>query len=319
MWAQFAIRIAAIATGLAAYLPGPASAGRRSARTTLSQSTISNTSSTRSRPGTSAATHRASAPLGNSTMASFPTGNSISLRRRRSIALQVAPRSLATATPNSASNIVSSKRTTRVYGRWSAFFRLSNFQREIRGSGLGAGHVRVYLPVWLQKSFGDWTTYGGGGYWINHGGGTMDQNYWFFGWLLQKKVTDKLVIGGEIFHQTADTIGGKTARGSISVPYTISMNTIICWCQLERGCRTRPKQISTRGILGIRSLNRRGLIRCGKDADDGSQSDERRLPSMLTRRQLQAALRQLCRAASLVVGTEWANQRRSALLCQYRS
>ena len=55
-------------------------------------------------------------------------------------------------------------------------------------SGLGAGDARLYLPVWIQKSFGDWTTYGGG-YWINHGRGMMDQDYWFFGWLLQKQVT----------------------------------------------------------------------------------------------------------------------------------
>ena len=82
-----------------------------------------------------------------------------------------------------------------------------------QADGLGAGHARVYLPVWLQKSFGDWTTYGGGGYWINHGGGTDDQDYWFFGWLLQKQVTKNLAIGGEIFHQTADTIGGKDTTG----------------------------------------------------------------------------------------------------------
>ena len=35
------------------------------------------------------------------------------------------------------------------------------------GRGLGAGKTRVYLPVWLQKDFGDWTIYGGGGYWID--------------------------------------------------------------------------------------------------------------------------------------------------------
>ena len=79
--------------------------------------------------------------------------------------------------------------------------------------GLGAGHYRGYLPVWFQKSSGDWTTYGGGGYWINHGNGTLDKDYWYMGWLLQRKVTDKLVIGAEIFHQTADTIGGKDSTG----------------------------------------------------------------------------------------------------------
>jgi len=79
--------------------------------------------------------------------------------------------------------------------------------------GLGAGHVRFYLPVWAQKSYGDWTTYGGGGYWFNHGGGTNDKDYWFFGWLLQKKVTDKLTIGGELFHQTPTTIDGVDETG----------------------------------------------------------------------------------------------------------
>ena len=33
--------------------------------------------------------------------------------------------------------------------------------------GLGAGHTQVFLPVWVQKTLGGWTTYGGGGYWIN--------------------------------------------------------------------------------------------------------------------------------------------------------
>jgi hypothetical protein len=79
--------------------------------------------------------------------------------------------------------------------------------------GLGAGHVRAFFPLWLQKSFGDWITYGGGGYWVNHGGDTLDRDYWFFGWLLQRKVTEKLVIGGEIFHQTATEIDGKDSTG----------------------------------------------------------------------------------------------------------
>ena len=71
--------------------------------------------------------------------------------------------------------------------------------------GLGAtGEMREYLPLWIQKDFGDWTTYGGGGYWHNPGLGNKDN--WFFGWLLQRKVTDKLTLGGELFHQTAETI-----------------------------------------------------------------------------------------------------------------
>ena len=54
--------------------------------------------------------------------------------------------------------------------------------------GLGAGYVQAFLPVWIQKDFGKWTTYGGGGYWINPGTGNRD--YWFTGLLLQRQVTD---------------------------------------------------------------------------------------------------------------------------------
>jgi hypothetical protein len=77
--------------------------------------------------------------------------------------------------------------------------------------GLGTGHTQFFLPVWIQKSFGAWTTYGGGGYWRNPGAGNRD--YWFTGWLVQRQVTDNLAIGGELFHQTADTAGGHDSTG----------------------------------------------------------------------------------------------------------
>ncbi len=72
--------------------------------------------------------------------------------------------------------------------------------------GLGAGHFRAFLPIWIQKSFGDWTTYGGGGYWFNQDNLLGDKDYWFFSWLLQRKVFEKLTIGGEIYHQTSPNI-----------------------------------------------------------------------------------------------------------------
>jgi len=75
---------------------------------------------------------------------------------------------------------------------------------------LGAGYIRAYFPIWIQKSFGDWTTYGGGGYWINHGDDTVNRDYWFVGWLLQRQVTKQLAIGGEVFHQTATLAFGAT-------------------------------------------------------------------------------------------------------------
>ncbi len=77
--------------------------------------------------------------------------------------------------------------------------------------GLGTGRTRAFLPLWGQKDFGDWTTFGGGGYWINPGPG--NKNYWFAGWVLQRKVTDRLALGVELFHQTPEKIGGCQSTG----------------------------------------------------------------------------------------------------------
>jgi hypothetical protein len=64
--------------------------------------------------------------------------------------------------------------------------------------GLGEGRVRVFFPVWFQKSWGPWTTYGGGGYWYHPG--EDNKNYWFTGWLLQREFSKMLTIGAEIFN-----------------------------------------------------------------------------------------------------------------------
>jgi hypothetical protein len=71
--------------------------------------------------------------------------------------------------------------------------------------GLGTGRTHAFVPLWVQKDFGDWTTYGGGGYWINPG--PSNKNFWFTGWMLQHKITGKLALGIELFHQTPDEIG----------------------------------------------------------------------------------------------------------------
>ncbi|MCG6881892.1 MAG: transporter [Deltaproteobacteria bacterium] len=77
--------------------------------------------------------------------------------------------------------------------------------------GLGNGKVQCFLPIWLQKDFGKWTTYGGGGYWINPG--PENKNYWFSGILLQYAFSDSFYLGGEVFYQTADTVDGESSFG----------------------------------------------------------------------------------------------------------
>ena len=77
--------------------------------------------------------------------------------------------------------------------------------------GLGNGAAQVFLPIWLQKSWEPWTTYGGGGYWINPGQG--NQNFWFFGWVLQRDISKKLTLGAEVYHRTPPFEDGESDTG----------------------------------------------------------------------------------------------------------
>lgn len=75
---------------------------------------------------------------------------------------------------------------------------------------LGNGATQIFLPVWLQKKWGDWQTYGGG-YWINHAADA--RNHWFFGWQLQKEISGHLTLGGEIFHNGEEVSGEGSSTG----------------------------------------------------------------------------------------------------------
>ena len=71
------------------------------------------------------------------------------------------------------------------------------------GQGLGNGRAWFRLPVWLQKSWGSWTSYGGGGAALNSAPGMRD--YPFGGWLVQRDLDSHLTLGGEVFAQGQDT------------------------------------------------------------------------------------------------------------------
>jgi hypothetical protein len=80
-----------------------------------------------------------------------------------------------------------------------------------RSRGLGNGYAQVFLPIWIQKSWGPWTSYGGGGYWVNPGPGNKD--YWMFGWTATRDFSKKLTAGAELIRNTPDSAGsgGETA------------------------------------------------------------------------------------------------------------
>jgi len=68
--------------------------------------------------------------------------------------------------------------------------------------GLGNGRTWFQLPLWLQKSWGPWTTCGGGDVTLNSAPGHRD--YPFGGGLLQRDFGEHLMLGGELFMQGRD-------------------------------------------------------------------------------------------------------------------
>jgi hypothetical protein len=75
--------------------------------------------------------------------------------------------------------------------------------------GLGNGRAWTRLPLWAQKSCGPWTTCGGIGYAINPAPG--QRNHLFGGWLLQRELSKKLTLGGEVYFQGADSADAESS------------------------------------------------------------------------------------------------------------
>jgi len=68
--------------------------------------------------------------------------------------------------------------------------------------GLGSGQPQFLFPLWLQKSWGAWTSFGGGGYWVNPGSGNRD--WIFLGWEIQRDLSSLLTLGLEgVYHSAS--------------------------------------------------------------------------------------------------------------------
>lgn len=75
--------------------------------------------------------------------------------------------------------------------------------------GLGSSRASYFLPVWLEKDWGPWTVYGGGGRWFETEAGRRD--WWYGGALVQRQITPDLYLGAEVFHSTAQAVDGRGA------------------------------------------------------------------------------------------------------------
>ncbi|HEX2586393.1 MAG TPA: hypothetical protein VHL14_14800 [Steroidobacteraceae bacterium] len=84
-----------------------------------------------------------------------------------------------------------------------------------------SSHVSVLLPVWIGKEGAFWNWFGGGGYLINPGEG--NRNAWLSGLALTRSIGERMHVGLEIYHQTAQTEDSQSFTGvNAGVDYKLS-------------------------------------------------------------------------------------------------
>ncbi len=88
---------------------------------------------------------------------------------------------------------------------------------------IGDKHASFLLPVWVEKDFGKWSTFGGGGCALNNGDGGRD--YCLAGWAVTREIAPALHVGAEIYHQSAGMRGGRASTGlGAGATYDLSQN-----------------------------------------------------------------------------------------------
>lgn len=98
--------------------------------------------------------------------------------------------------------------------------------------GLGVGSTWYRIPVWVQKSWGDWTSYGGAGRVLTNEPGY--KSYTFAGWLLQKKINKHWTLGGEVFGHGAEGIASTVPESATMIDvggyYFLTDNFEVLFC-----------------------------------------------------------------------------------------
>lgn len=85
--------------------------------------------------------------------------------------------------------------------------------------GLGAGAVQALLPLWIQKSFGPWTTYGGGALRL-----APDGDAAVFGWLLQRDLSEKVTLGAEAY--VTSPLNGDTVQIQLNLGAIVNFSEL---------------------------------------------------------------------------------------------
>lgn len=78
-------------------------------------------------------------------------------------------------------------------------------------AALGDKHPSYFIPLFVQKDWGNWGAFGGGGCTINRGGNSQD--FCRMGLVVTRRVTPEFQLGFEVYHQTPDQKGARQSTG----------------------------------------------------------------------------------------------------------
>jgi hypothetical protein len=115
--------------------------------------------------------------------------------------------------------------------------------------GLGNGRAWARLPLWIQKSWGPWTTYGGGGEVVNTALGM--RSYPFAAWLIQRELSKKLSLGAEVFAHAGEGTASASPRPSAMLDAGGSYNFSPGFSLLFAGGHSVAGQSETYAYLGL--------------------------------------------------------------------
>jgi hypothetical protein len=113
----------------------------------------------------------------------------------------------------------------------------SFFPRVFLPTGRGGGRVQLLLPIWLERDFGQWSLFGGGGYTLNPGPG--NRNFVESGVALARKLRPGFQLGLELYHQTSSEVGDRAVTG-LNLGSTIHIKGPFSWlASLGQGLNRR--------------------------------------------------------------------------------
>jgi hypothetical protein len=120
-----------------------------------------------------------------------------------------------------------------------------------RARGLGDGGFAFAFPLLAQKNWEKWTLYGNVGLWWQTGAETRD--YVYAGAVLEREITERLVLGAELFGNSPKDRGGRSEL-AFNVGGTWKLNEHLN--VLFSGGRDIVGDTSAMGYIGLQVLTK---------------------------------------------------------------